>query len=1008
MSRQIPIPLLKWRQGARQRFINKTNWAMKPMLPYCLRFASLNPQLLINLFGGGSIAIFWALAVTGIKPAQANPPNQQATSLEQSQGAQPTDVGESREQESSSSASQTLTSVSVAPPKELARRSSDSLPLDDSAPAAQLSHTPSEKAELPAASSLSEKENQEPKGSGETANLKVSVAEQSPVSSHRQNSSPLPQQTARPSETTAQTPTENPKDRESSLLASGNEQPLPVATEALPQSTTTKASAPSLEKSAVAVGTVANPITEVQAVGQPAADLVQAAVPSVTPGLPSNPSNTKLAQLPYLSQTLPPVPVPATPIPMGSDSSNTKLGQLPYFPQPPNPVPVQSTQVPVGFNSYNPMAGQSPYFSPNPVPIPVQAAQMPVGFNGYNPMAGQSPYFSPNPAPMPVQAMVLPVGFNGYNPMMGQSPYSPQTVILVPVQSTQMPVGFNGYNPMMGQSPYFLQTAPVQLAPNPVGFNSYNPGMGQTPYLPQTAPVPLTPNPVGFNNYNPGMGQTPYLPQTPPPLPDPLTPNPVGFNSYNPGMGQTPYLQQTQPPLPTPLTPNPVGFNNYNPGMGQPPYLPQTPPPPPAASPTLIPVSSSNYNPTLGQSPYLPQNSPPLPVLPTPNLGVPNNYNSTVGQSPYLPQTPPPLPYAPNPTLTPPAATPTTGLGVTPSTQQPSLFRSTALTSPSVRLQGVYINQGDQSSARARVSALYPLNPRVQFGGTLDLTSDANSFADSPTQGLNINELYVATAPFADLPNFRLVVGQLDLTSYFDRNSFAKDAATHFFNPVFQTNPALSATGIASRPTVLVNWSITDNIEAKAAVFSSARAVNDFAVDGFAGEIGLRYGNGIIRGTFVSDRDAGSRDGFREIFGIQRSNGSTGIRASDREEAYGVNGEYFFPQMNMGVFARYGRYDNRTLGQGGDTYSLGLSFLDVFNPNDRLGLAYGRTLSNDKLRRENKEEVPDVLELFYDFRFLPNLRLGFTLQQRNGFSDTFAGFRVKTEFDVSPRGRLAP
>jgi hypothetical protein len=1001
---------------------------MKPMLPYCLRFASLNPQLLINLFGGGSIAIFWALAVTGIKPAQANPPNQQATSLEQSQVAQPTDVGESREQESSSSASQTLTSVSVAPPKERARRSSDSLPFDNSAPAAQLSHTPSEKAELPAASSLSEKENQEPKGSGETANLKVSVAEQSPVSSHLQNSSPLPQQTARPSETTAQTPTENPKDRESSLLASGNEQPIPVATEALPQSTTTKASVPSLEKSAVAVGTVANPITEVQAVGQPAADLVQkdtsveqvsreiaaasspqplvlAAVPSVTPGVPSNPSNTNLAQLPYLSQTLPPVPVPATPIPMGSDSSNTKLGQLPYFPQPPNSVPVQSTQMPVGFNSYNPMAGQSPYFSPNPVPIPVQAAQMPVGFNGYNPMAGQSPYFSPNPAPMPVQAMVLPVGFNGYNPMMGQSPYSPQTVILVPVQSTQMPVGFNGYNPMMGQSPYSPQTVilvPVQSTQMPVGFNGYNPMMGQSPYFPQTAPVPLPPNPVGFNSYNPGMGQTPYLPQT---APVQLAPNPVGFNSYNPGMGQTPYLPQT---VPVQLTPNPVGFNNYNPGMGQPPYLPQTPPPPPAASPTLIPVSSSNYNQGLGQSPYLPQNSPPLPVLPTPNSGVPNNYNSTVGQSPYLPQTPPPLPYAPNPNLTPPAPTPTTGLGVTPSTQQPSLFRSTALTSPSVRLQGVYINQGDQSSARARVSALYPLNPRVQFGGTLDLTSDANSFADSPTQGLNINELYVATAPFGDLPNFRLVVGQLDLTSYFDRNSFAKDAATHFFNPVFQTNPALSATGIASRPTVLVNWSITDNIEAKAAVFSSARAVNDFSVDGFAGEIGLRYGNGIIRGTFVSDRDAGSRDGFREIFGIQRSNGSTGIRASDREEAYGVNGEYFFPQMNMGVFARYGRYDNRTLGQGGDTYSLGLSFLDVFNPNDRLGLAYGRTLSNDKLRRENKEEVPDVLELFYDFRFLPNLRLGFTLQQRNGFSDTFAGFRVKTEFDVSPRGRLAP
>jgi hypothetical protein len=323
-------------------------------------------------------------------------------------------------------------------------------------------------------------------------------------------------------------------------------------------------------------------------------------------------------------------------------------------------------------------------------------------------------------------------------------------------------------------------------------------------------------------------------------------------------------------------------------------------------------------------------------------------------------------------------------------------------------LQGTYILQGDDSSARVRLSGLYPLNSRTLFGGTLDLTSEANSFSDSPGQGLNINELYVATAPFADLPNFRFVVGQLDLTSYFDRNSFAKDAATHFFNPVFQTNPALSATGVSSRPGALVNWTITDNIEAKAAIFSSARTVNDFTLDGFAGEIGLRYGNGIIRGTFVSDRDAGSRDGFQEIFGVARSDGGTGLRTSDREEAYGVNGEYFFPQLNMGVFGRYGRYDNRELGLGGDTFSGGISFVDVFSPNDRLGLAYGRTLSNDKLRRERGDEVPDVLELFYDFRFLPNLRLGFTFQQRNDFSETYGGFRVKTEFDVTPRGRLAP
>jgi hypothetical protein len=106
----------------------------------------------------------------------------------------------------------------------------------------------------------------------------------------------------------------------------------------------------------------------------------------------------------------------------------------------------------------------------------------------------------------------------------------------------------------------------------------------------------------------------------------------------------------------------------------------------------------------------------------------------------------------------------------------------------------------------------------------------------------------------------------------------------------------------------------------------------------------------------------------------------------------------------MGVFGRYGRYENRELDQGGDTYSLGISFSDVFSENDRLGLAYGRSLSNDQLRRDRGDEIPDVLELFYDFRFLPNIRLGFTLQQRDGFSDTYGGFRVKTEFDVTPGG----
>jgi hypothetical protein len=328
------------------------------------------------------------------------------------------------------------------------------------------------------------------------------------------------------------------------------------------------------------------------------------------------------------------------------------------------------------------------------------------------------------------------------------------------------------------------------------------------------------------------------------------------------------------------------------------------------------------------------------------------------------------------------------------------LIPSTALSKPSLRLQGVYVTQ-KETSARARLAAIYPLTPQALFGATVDVVSNGSSFADSRNEGVNINELYFATS-LGGLPNLRFVVGQMDLTSYFDRNSFAKDGASQFFNPVFQTNPALSATGISSRPGLLVNWSVTDNIDAKAAIFSSSDRLSNFSLDGFAGEVGIRYGNAIIRGTYATDKDSGNRDTFPEAFSIARGDNRFGPLTNDREEAYGLNAEVFIPNLKLGLFGRYGKYENRDLGRGADTYVLGASLLDLFTPDDRLGLAYGRSLSNDSLRRNTSQ--PDVVELFYDFPFLPNLRLGFTVQGRDGFDETVLGIRVKSEFDVTPRG----
>jgi hypothetical protein len=314
-------------------------------------------------------------------------------------------------------------------------------------------------------------------------------------------------------------------------------------------------------------------------------------------------------------------------------------------------------------------------------------------------------------------------------------------------------------------------------------------------------------------------------------------------------------------------------------------------------------------------------------------------------------------------------------------------------------LQGVYIYQGGDSSARARATVVYPILPELQVGASLDFT-DGDLFSESGDDGLAINELYVA-ASVPNYPNLRFVVGQLDLTSYFDRNSFAKDAATQFFNPVFATNPALAAAGLGSRQAALLNWTITDNLEAKAAVFSSDRSISNFNVNGFAGELGVRLGNLIVRGTYVTDEDSGANTGFEEIYQIRRSNGDFGARPGDREDAYGINAEYFIPNINLGLFARYGWYNNRSLDQGGTTYSFGVNLLDLFLPDDRLGVAYGRMLSNSDLRGSTN---PDVFEAFYDIRVLPWLRVGVTFQGLNQFSETIGGIRVRTDFDlISPR-----
>lgn len=304
------------------------------------------------------------------------------------------------------------------------------------------------------------------------------------------------------------------------------------------------------------------------------------------------------------------------------------------------------------------------------------------------------------------------------------------------------------------------------------------------------------------------------------------------------------------------------------------------------------------------------------------------------------------------------------------------------ITEPNLDFQGLYIFQDDQSSARARLLGSAFLTPNLLVGGAIDFVTGPDLTNDD---GIQITELYLATA-LPGTPGLRFRVGQLDLTSYFDRNSFAKDISRDFFNPIFHTNPALiaGANVTASRPAGLVQWAITDDLLVSASAFSSAPNLSDFALDGFAGEVSVRSGDLIVRGTFVSAKDT-------EFQG-------TGGRLN----SYGINAEWFIPSANLGFFGRYGHLDNASTGLSTDTYSIGLNALDLFMPNDRLGLAYGRNL----LTAAADERTPDALEVFYDFEVFPSIRIGFTLQQRNAFTETVAGFRIRGDLGLFPEVSL--
>lgn len=559
----------------------------------------------------------------------------------------------------------------------------------------------------------------------------------------------------------------------------------------------------------------------------------------------------------------------------------------------------------------------------------------------------------------------------------------------VPAGQPVMPVGAPGlpaYSPgagmwMMLWVPYGMSMAPSPTAVQPGASSmAYYPTVpyGLMPgYWPGAVPSTVAPGsawPVG------------YLPQGSPVLPQgPVYGSSGGRSTYLPGPGMLPGMS----PIGAYGQPYGYGFPPGGYGTAVPPSMPVQPyalvtPEPPSPAPLAVPrlpnTAHSSSNRAIQPPPVL-LTSASVPVNGLMAAGSPGGQRSNT--SPFL--------VAPGTLSASPASLPLTpSAGIT-SVTSPGGPAASELTSPSVPNQsvtesslsaeGLYVLQGDSSSARGRVSGFHFLSPNWLIGGALDIVTGPDLTNDD---GVQLTELYLATAIPA-LPGVQFRVGQLDMTSYFDRNSFAKDISRDFFNSTFHTNPALvaGANVTSSRPGGLVQWLVMDNLNLSAAVFSSSGNIADFALDGLATEVGFRMGDFVLRGTFVT------------------GNGSQFDGAKGRLSGYGINAEWFIPEVNLGLFGRYGAL-NSAAGSEGNNYVIGISTQDLFMQDDRLGLAYGRNLPLNSV----EESTPDVLELFYDFVALPNLRIGFTLQQRNQLQDSYAGFRIRGGLDILPNPSL--
>ncbi|OGP18703.1 MAG: hypothetical protein A2054_09810 [Deltaproteobacteria bacterium GWA2_55_10] len=253
-------------------------------------------------------------------------------------------------------------------------------------------------------------------------------------------------------------------------------------------------------------------------------------------------------------------------------------------------------------------------------------------------------------------------------------------------------------------------------------------------------------------------------------------------------------------------------------------------------------------------------------------------------------------------------------------------------------------------------------------GNATGYNADIESFNESRVQ---ITQAYYEHSITDALT---LVIGQLDLTGYFDANEYANDERAQLMANIFVNNPTVEWGGSADfySPGVSLAWAASDRIGVSVGAFEGdGDYIDTFDNPFLMAEVDLKLSPGGKEGNYRvyywyrhrrTDADMANLANPADTGLVKAQN--SGIGVSVDQPVSDIMGVWFRAGLQRESVAQFDRF----LGAG-----VNLSAEPCGRPNDHLGFGYGATFMGDTYKeylRNNTAADPGTehyFELYYSY-----------------------------------------